>query len=805
MVSPRWKKILRDLQAARGRMVMVVIAIAISIFGVGTMMSAYTILMREVSRNYLGTNPASAYLELDRVDDVVVEAVKGQPGIADAEATSWVLARVEVKPNEWRPLLLFVIKDFDKLRINKFVPEAGAWPPPAQTILFERDALKYINRNIGDVINVQNPNGQKQKILISGSTHDPGLAPAWQGETAYGYITPETLAWLGEDSTLHILKVVVKDQEQGQATIEGTVSKLANWLNEQGYMVGEIRIPPPLLHPHQTQMDTVLLTLLIFNLMTVVLSAILTATIVSGMLAQQIRQIGIMKAIGARSIQITSLYLGLITFLGVAAVIIGLPFGVLAGRWFARMIAETMNFTLYSQSIPVWVYVVQVLMGTLVPLFVALGPIQRTTRVTVRETLNDYGTTRESFGSRGLDGWLGKIQGIDNTLILALRNTFRRRGRLILTLGLLAAAGGMFMTGINVNAAWNQLIVDAGAIRHYDVEILFSNPQTAEKVLATISSIRGVQKVEPWNVMPVAVGRPDGLEIVQTYPDGGHGSLMLLSTPPESNFVGFVLLSGRWLTADDTDGVVLNHMAVATFFPNVKVGDLISLTIHERTVPVRVVGIVRQNMINPTIYISPNKFAEATGFPMQSVNSVRIRLKEHDADTISTVTGEIERVLAAENISTKAVMSETMWENATSGHIFIFIYMLIAISVVMAVVGALGMMSNMGTSVIERTREFGIMRAIGAKSYTILRNIISEGIFIGLMSWLIAIVISLPLSFGVGSMLGNLSFMVPLSLIISPTALLIWLIVIVLGSIAASTYPAWQASRLTIQETLSYV
>jgi putative ABC transport system permease protein len=267
-----------------------------------------------------------------------------------------------------------------------------------------------------------------------------------------------------------------------------------------------------------------------------------------------------------------------------------------------------------------------------------------------------------------------------------------------------------------------------------------------------------------------------------------------------------VLLSGRWLKVDDTNSVVLNHMAAATFFPNVKVGDLISLTIHERTIAVRVVGIVRQNMIEPTIYTTQNTFAEATGFPVQAVNSVRVSLlKEHDADTISAVTGEIERVLAAENINLKIVISQTMLGNATRGHIYLFIYALISISVVMAVVGALGMMSNLGASVIERTREFGIMRAIGAKSYTVLRNIISEGIFIGLMSWMIAIVISLPLSFGVGYMIGSLSFMVPLSLIVSPTALVTWLVVIVLGSIAASAYPAWQASRLTIRETLSYV
>jgi len=114
-------------------------------------------------------------------------------------------------------------------------------------------------------------------------------------------------------------------------------------------------------------------------------------------------------------------------------------------------------------------------------------------------------------------------------------------------------------------------------------------------------------------------------------------------------------------------------------------------------------------------------------------------------------------------------------------------------------------MSSMGTSVIERTREFGVMRAIGAKSHAVLRNVISEGVFIGLMSWFIAVALSLPPSLIVDNLIGGLFSRVPLTLIVSPVGLVGWLLVVALGSIAASAYPAWQASSLTVRETLSYV
>jgi len=170
MFSPRWRKLLRDLRAAKGRMVMMVIAIAVGIFGVGTILSAYTILTREISRNYLSTNPASAFLEMDKVDDSFVDSVRHRPGIADVEASSTVMARIETKPGEWMPLLLFVVKDFNGMRINTFQPESGAWPPPEGSILMERVALPLVNAKVGDDLKFKPPMVQSVKSPFPGSS-----------------------------------------------------------------------------------------------------------------------------------------------------------------------------------------------------------------------------------------------------------------------------------------------------------------------------------------------------------------------------------------------------------------------------------------------------------------------------------------------------------------------------------------------------------------------------------------------------------------------------------------------------------
>lgn len=802
-MSPRWRKLLGDVRATRGRLAMMVLALAAGIFGVGAILSAYGILIREIKLNYLNTNPATAMLELDKVDDTLLQAVKQRPEIAAAEAGEIVEARVEVNSGEWLPLLLFVIPDFTTMQINTFQPEVGAFPAPEGTLLLEREALNLINARVDDTINVQTPNGTKKNITISGTVHDPGLAPAWQQQTVYAYTTPATLARLGEDSDLHLLKIVLKQPTSDLAEVENTVSNLALWLKEQGYTVGEIRIPPPGKHPHQGQMTAILMMLLIFAFMALLLSAILTATIMSALLTQQVRQIGVMKTIGARTFQITNLYLVLVLLMGVAALVIGLPLSILVGRGLATLIAGLLNFTLYSSAIPAWVFAVQILAGLLLPVLVALVPIVGATRITVLRAISDYGVARTVFGSSQFDALLGNIRLLDRTLLLSLRNTFRRKGRLLMTLALLAAAGALFITSLNVGSAWRQSLAKSAAARHYDAELRLSRPESEATVKAVIESVPGVTKVENWSTLNAAVSRPDGLDIVRTYPDGGHGSFSLRSAPPDSKLLDVKLVAGRWLQKGDTKAIVLDHGAKA-LFPGVEVGDELQLTINQIPVTFTVVGIKDGLLGADNAYITPETFDSILGGVGQT-NAVRVVVTEQDNENVTAVVKNIEGALEKANLRVSFTIVENTLDSALTGHVSILISTLLAMSLLMATVGALGLISALGTSVLERTREFGIMRTIGGRTSTILRNIIGEGVFIGLLSWLIAVVLSLPLSASVGNLIGTMAFRSPLELVVSPSALALWLGLIVLGSSAASAYPAWKASRLTVRETLAYV
>lgn len=796
-MNPRWMKLWRDLRAARGRLAMVVVAIAISLGAVGAILSAYAILTREIRANYLGTNPATAWIEVGEVSPELAAAARTRPGIADAEPGGFVNARVFVAGKGWIPLLIFVVPDFEALRLNRFGSEAGAWPPPPGTLLVERDVVELIGAGSGDTLTLQTADGATPRLQISGTVHDPGLAPAWQEQTVYAYATPETVAALGE-TPRQVLKVAAV----GDAPT--AVTDLALWLATQGVDVDEVRIPPVGQHPHQSQMTSILTLLLVFSVMAVVLSAVLTATMIDGLLAQQIRQIGIMKAIGARTRQIMGLYLTAVAALGAAAVVIALPVGLALGRGLAVIVAELLNLNLASQDVPAWVFVGEVALGLGAPTLLAALPIRRAARTTVRATLTDYGVSRDAFGARGLDAGLKRLTFLGRTFNLSLRNVFRKRGRLILTVGLLSAAGAMFLTGLNTRGAWEQYLAQAAADRRYDLEVRLREPADVERVRQALIAIAGVTRVETWDFAPAAPYRADGLDVVRTYPDGGHGSLSLRAAPDDTTLIATPMLSGRWLSGDVSGEVVLNQNAAA-LFPGANIGDPIRLTVDHRPVAFTLAGVVRQILTPATAYVTPETYAGALDLPGGQTATVRLQLDPNALAAGPDTTARIESALSATGIRTRLVIADVLLEDATSGHVFIFIVALVAMAGVMAVVGGLGLTSALGASVIERTREFGVLRAIGARSAIIQRNVVGEGLVIGALSGLLAVPAAVPLTYGVGALLGTLSFRVPLPLVVSPGALALWLVILTIGAVGASLVPARAAARLTVREALAYV
>jgi putative ABC transport system permease protein len=113
-------------------------------------------------------------------------------------------------------------------------------------------------------------------------------------------------------------------------------------------------------------------------------------------------------------------------------------------------------------------------------------------------------------------------------------------------------------------------------------------------------------------------------------------------------------------------------------------------------------------------------------------------------------------------------------------------------------------MGTMGMNVIERTREIGVMRAIGASTGAILRLVLVEGMLIGALSWLAAAAIATPISQVMTSSIGQALFQSAIPFVFDWGGVLGWLGVVIVISTLSSVLPAWNAARLTVREVLAY-
>ena len=381
------------------------LAIALGISAFAAVLSSYAILTRELDQGYLATNPASAVLRVDSIDDDLVKAILQNPEVSDAEPRRTISGQIKAGPVQWRNLILFVVHDYGNIRVSKLVPESGAWPPATGEILIERDAFQVAKANIGDAVTVKTANGVEQPLVISGSVHDVGQAQARMENIVYGYINLATLVQLGEEPTLNQLNILVAQNRFDEDHIKRVVGDVETLIKSRGHEVRRVEIPRPGKHPHSDLTGILLLAMSSFGLFVLVLSGILVINLLTAMMASQVRQIGVMKAIGGTRRQIARIYFGQALFLGIAAVIVSVPLGIIGSRALCRYMAMFLNFDINSFAVPFWVYLLVALVGIAAPLIAAAYPVWRGTATPVRVALSDFGLVagnlwRECFRSR---------------------------------------------------------------------------------------------------------------------------------------------------------------------------------------------------------------------------------------------------------------------------------------------------------------------------------------------------------------------------------------------------------------------
>jgi putative ABC transport system permease protein len=789
MFDRRHTKILRDLWLHRARTLLVVLAITVGIVGAGTVLNTWALLRRVTRDGYLATNPPAATLRFDRVDSLLLSKVAALPEVSAVQGRRSVVAAIRTADGPFTAQLV-AATDLATSEVGKLVRVSGDWPPPDSAITVEQSSVEFSGVRLGDDVTLQIGDGTPVSVRIRGVARDQGLAPGWMEHVVYAFVTPATLERLGAPAGMDELRFTVRTAAMDAEAIRRTVVRIRTIAESMGRRMRSADIPEPGEHVHAAQMNSLLFIQLAFGILALFLSALLVVNLVSAMLTGQVREIGVMKAIGASPEQLARMYLWLALLLGALACVVALPLAAYLGRRYAEFSASLLNFDVTGYAIPSTAYAVQLLTGLLLPVVAAAIPVWRGCRVSVAEALRDLGIGRAEVGSGG--ALFGQRTGLGRPLLLSLRNAFRRRQRMVLTLSSLSLGGAVFLGALNLRTSIRGTVgMLYGEQMKFDMLLRFDRAVPVDSLESLVRREPGVRSAEAWGGVRALVMRPDSL-VAASFP--------LVALPATTEQLALPVVSGRWLL-DSVGGELVINTRVAHLLPAAAVGERLTLTIEGRQVTLRVVGIVESGPA-PVAYLSRHSFTAMGG--ESGARTVVIRATSRDVAAQSELIDRVRERFTSVGIAVANGQLIEANRVVIEDHLLMVAGFLLAMSGLAIVVGGLGLASTMSLAVLERTREIGVMRAIGATHRAILSIILVEGVVVGVLSWLLAIPLSVPISRWLGDSFGRIMLPVAPRVLPEGEAVLVWLAVVMLVSVAASAWPARRALAVTTAAALAY-
>jgi len=796
-IRPRWQKVISDLWDNKVRTLLVVFSIAVGVFAVGMIAGAYVIISNDMSTSYATTNPANIEIWTDPFDDDLVKVLEDVDGVKDVEGRRFVSVRARTVENgnkgNWVGIDLVVPEDFEKAKISLFSLVDGVAQPADKELLIEQDTLDELKVSTGQEIEVQLADGTSRLMPVVGIVKDQSTGAGDFLGSPLGYTTFETLEWLHEPAFYNRLWVTVSELPNDGDYIRSVSDAVTDKLEKSGRQVYRSNFNKSNEHPMTSLVQAVLGVLGFLGILIVFLSSSLIANTLNGLLSQHTRYIGVMKLVGASTRQVFGLYLVLILIFGLIALVIAIPTGAQGAYALSRLIADMLNFNLLGYRFIPFAVFLQAVIALTIPVLAGLVPIYRGAKVSVQTAIN--GDTAISAQDPSANNVKGRsIRWISRPLLISLRNTFRRKGRLVLTLFTLTMGGAIFIAVFNVRIALNQYIGNIGDYFLADVEMSTDRSYRIKEIEQVAMQIPGVEIVEGWLFSGGEILDQTG-ELVE--------NIQILAPPADSKLVTPMILSGRWIEPGDSKAIAISEAILETY-PDLAPGDILHMKVAGQERDWKVVGIFKfvglQGLLG---YANYDTIAEMLGESGRAF-SFRISTDDHSEANQVRMSATIDEVFRELGYQVNQVEPGVNSMKVASEGINTLVVFLLIMALLTALVGSMGLTGTMGMNVLERTREIGVMRSIGAVDWVVIKTVIIEGILIGLISWFLGALLSFPFTSFLSTIISLAIFQTQIEVAFTPEGFLIWLVLVIVLAAAASIIPARNAARLTIREVLAY-
>ncbi len=794
-------KIFRDLWINRTRTIQVMLIIGIGSAAIGMILGTRNLVVPGMQRIWTEGHPAMINIFIDKsitTDDVT--QLGRTPGVTEIEAFNNATIEWRLKPtDEWQQGGLTAKDIYKDQKMNKLTLLNGIWPSGKVVALGQDSESAFkIPQNATVYFRVDK---KIYEVETSGTIYDLLVQPATFGGMAQFYVDQDEYGYLIGDKLYS--RIMVRAAQYDKDKVTELADKLADKLQKMGRESGRM-ITDPNKHFFQDSMDGIFMLLGVLGVLSLILGLLLVYNTISSIIASQTDQIGIMKAIGARTGNILGFYLTVVFIYGLLSLAISLPLGIFLAYTVSKWLMSSMGgggVGLVSFQVSRQAVLVQSFIALFAPLLVALIPIGAAARITVREAISSYGLSAKAGI---IERILSKIKFLSRLVVLTVSNTFRHKGRVILLEFSLVLSALVFMMVISVRDSVTYTIKDVMfSILNANITMVFKDNQRIDYVENLTLKYPGIKAVEMWGFYGATI-RLRGAEYSKD-----DKQVTMMGVPLPTNVYGYQLHAGRWLDPRDERAIVLNTRLAND--AKIKLGDWVTIRYgpkNERDF--QVVGLDFDPILTTSGLVRRDIMLSDLG-QVDRAGAVWIKTEQGGMANEVAIAKGLRQYYDSNNVKVSAqrgIFSMGGDSTAETAQALInqFNFLVVLLGIMAVVIGAVGSIALGGAlalSVMERRREIGVMRAIGASSWTIFRLFIGEGLILGWLSWLIALLAVVPAGKLMVQALGQ-AFNLDIIYKYEPTGAILWFVIITILSILASWLPARGATRISVRESLAY-
>jgi len=787
------RKALADVLQRKGRTVLVTLSILISVLGLTVVNSANEVMGGAFIYSHDQSASPDMVFQAPQADPSVVATLLRIPNVATAQwwqayATTWRTTRgagaASIQINGYPAS--------QHLHLGAFQLTSGRLPGPGEIVLDARaSAVQPVA--LGATVAIVTSGGVVP-LRVVGLARTQGWATVERRAQATGYMRASDLRRLagpaarsanGQGSPALTVLVMAKVSDTRQAMRTYRAAELA-------LMRAGVKVTDGSLHDTASGASAIsgmLVVSRLLSLIALLLTGLLIANTMSVLVTEQMRLIGVMKAMGGARWTIMRGYLLSVGVYSVAGTILGLPLGIGVGSQLAAVLAGLLGLDLGPFHMSLWVVVVSVLVGLGLPPLAALAPLWRGTGITVREAMAAYGM---STGSGTRKAWGQRLTWVPQTVWLGLRGIVRKRARALLTVLALTCSCTVFLavqiTTSSIGATLDQqanafncdLTAQWGSITY--------RPGLYQAIYQGVRRLASVEQVEP---------RTSGTVSTR------QGDLMLTGLEAGTRIYQYQIVAGRWLTASESNTIVLSDLAAQRLHR--QVGETVTLTQDATQVAWRIVGIVHDLQvaggIGDAFTTLENLNRHLLRLPADTMMQLMVKARGHTDEAVSQAAGQLSGAQAGLGVQAQMTTRQETRAQVQSAELIIYA-LFYAITFIVALVGLLGLFNTVSTSVLERCLDIGILRCLGAQGRQVAGIFWLESTALTLLAWGLGTLLGLPTAYALIHLLSTL--IVPFDFVVSPVLILTTLVFALAVTLLASVGPVLRASRLRLRDVLRY-